>query len=56
MTILILFVIAAAFFLLQKTLYRRYWSRGLSGTLQFRDSFVYEGDVSSLTEVVTNRN
>ena len=56
MTILILFAVAAVFFLLQKVFYRRYWSRGLSGTLRFRDGFVYEGDTSSIAEIVVKRS
>ena len=40
--------------LLQKLVFKKFWDRGLSVFLSFSDSFIYEGDVSSLKETVTN--
>ncbi len=37
-----------------RVLTKKLWDRGLSVTLRFRDSYIYEGDTSMLQEVVVN--
>ncbi len=52
-----LFLLAAgllAGFLLERLLYGRFWSRGLTIRAQFADAYVYEGETSSLKEEVIN--
>ena len=50
--ILLLCVLLA--WLLCRLLFSRYWQRGLSVSSRFRDSVIYEGDTSALSEIVVN--
>lgn len=53
MLILLLAGVVLAFFL-QRYLYRTYWKKGLSVTVEFQEPYVYEGDHSRLREVLIN--
>ncbi len=52
----LLFLLLSVLFLwlLQKLVFKKFWDKGLTVFLSFSDSFIYEGDVSSLKETVTN--
>lgn len=52
--IVILLALLGCFFLL-RLLYGRFWDKGLSCKLGFREEFAVEGETSALTEVITNR-
>ncbi len=55
---LILILLAGAFLLyfLEHKLYRKLWNRGLNIQVKFAERSAFEGDKSSLTEVVENRS
>lgn len=52
----LLFLLLSVLFiwLLQKLIFEKFWDKGLTVSLSFSDPFIYEGDVSSLKETVTN--
>lgn len=52
--LLLLLLGVAAFYSLQKFLYRRYWKRRLYIQIGFEERFAHEGDVSYLREEITN--
>ena len=56
MPIILIPIALYALYLLERWLFNRYWERGLSVNLQFDKEAVTEGEESSLTEVITNRN
>ncbi|MBE5835863.1 MAG: DUF58 domain-containing protein [Butyrivibrio sp.] len=43
-------------FLLEKTIYKRYWNRDLKVKIKFQSQPVVEGNMATLTEEITNRN
>lgn len=49
-------VILACMFLLEHWIFRKFWSRGLRVKLEFGARPVSEGEMTTLTETVTNRN
>ena len=53
MFLLLLLGVLLAWFLSRK-LYARYWHRGLSVDIYFQDQFIYEGEASTMKEVVIN--
>lgn len=53
MFLLLLLGVLLAWFLSRK-LYARYWHRGLSVDIYFQDRFIYEGEASTMKEVVIN--
>lgn len=55
MTILFIVLLAGAFYLLQKFLYRRFWNTGVSVNITFEKSEVTEGEKNTLLEVIENR-
>ncbi len=52
----VLFLLLSVLFIwfLQKLIFQKFWSKGLTVSLSFSEPFIYEGDVSSLKETVTN--
>ena len=56
MKILLLILGAGALYLLERILYRKLWDRGLSMKVEFTEKSAFEGDRSTLLEVVENRN
>ncbi|MDE7037785.1 MAG: DUF58 domain-containing protein [Lachnospiraceae bacterium] len=52
--LLLLLAGAAAFYLLQRIIYQRYWNAGLHIGVEFEAHSAYEGDVSYLREEITN--
>ncbi|MDR2547450.1 MAG: DUF58 domain-containing protein [Lachnospiraceae bacterium] len=55
MTIIIIGLIAAALFISQKHLYRRFWNKGIIVNLRFTDDTVRVGGNTSLVQVVENK-
>ena len=53
MLLLLLFGMALAWFL-QKKLYQKNWQKNLKIQVSFQDSAIYEGEESTLKEVVVN--
>lgn len=51
---LMLFAGVFLLWFLQTILIRRLWNKNLSVTLQFEDSYIYEGEKSALNEIVIN--
>lgn len=51
--IIILAVLALLYFVLRR-LYDRFWQRGLTCTLSFRDEYAVEDEISALNEVLVN--
>lgn len=54
MWLLFLLISILILWVLQNRLFQKYWSKGLSVSLHFQDSYIFEEDVSALKEVVTN--
>ena len=52
--LLLLLAGAGGFYLLQRLLYRRYWSRGLGIAVAFETRAAYEGDTAYLREEIIN--
>lgn len=53
MLFLLLFGVYAAWYL-QRLIYRKYWNRRLDVHVRFMDSYVYEGDKTTLREEISN--
>jgi len=53
MFLLLLLGVLLAWFLGRK-LYEKYWHRGLSVDIYFQERFIYEGDTSTMKEIVVN--
>lgn len=54
MAILVILAVLVLLFLFLRFLYDRFWSRGLSCTLAFREEYATEGDTAALSEVLVN--
>ncbi len=54
MKLIIAIIIGAGLFWVVRLLYRKKWQEGLSVSIDFPDRMVYEGEESSLQEVITN--
>lgn len=52
--LLLLLAGAAAFYLLQRIIYQRYWNARLDIMVEFESRSAYEGDISFLREEITN--
>lgn len=48
-------IVAFLLFMLEKQLYRKLWSRDLRVNIKFKKSSIFEGEESSLIEIVENR-
>lgn len=55
MVILFIALLAGAMYLLQKLLYERFWEKGVSVALFFKEEMIEAGDSTVLLEVVENR-
>ena len=55
MKMIIMLAVAGIVFLLQRTIYARYWKKGLSVDIRFQDKAVLEGEEARMTEVIENR-
>ena len=53
MFLLLFLGVLLAWFLIRK-IYARYWHKGLSVDIFFQERFIYEGDVSTMKEIVVN--
>lgn len=53
----LLLLLASVFLLwiIQKIVFQKFWDKGLFVSLSFSESFIYEGDISSIKETVTNQ-
>jgi uncharacterized protein (DUF58 family) len=49
-------IIGFILFILEQKLYKRLWNRGLSVNIDFTEENIFEGDKSTLTEVIENRS
>ncbi|MBR0087929.1 MAG: DUF58 domain-containing protein [Lachnospiraceae bacterium] len=56
MIILILLLAAAILYFAEKKIYAAYWKKGLDIKVNFDEHSAFEGDTSTLTEVVENRS
>ncbi|MBO4412042.1 MAG: DUF58 domain-containing protein [Lachnospiraceae bacterium] len=56
MIIIIILLGILALYFLQRLLYTKLWNNGLDIRIEFEDKANYEGEMSSMTETVTNRN
>ncbi len=54
--IIILGVFALLLLYVERTIYRKYWSRGLDAQIRFRQFGIFEGERGVLTEEVVNRS
>ena len=54
----VIFLIAGAFLAvwLLETVYRRFWSNGLTVNVKFQSAPVFEGNTASLTETIENKS
>ena len=55
MKLLIAFAFALILYLVQGSLYRRLWNKGLAASLSFSRDVVYEGQDNELVEIIENR-
>ena len=55
MTLIVILILTAVLIVLQRVLYRRFWSKNLSVDLRFSDSSGIEGGRISLAETITSR-
>ena len=53
--VLVILAVLAAVFFLVRTLYDRFWDRGLTCELSFQGEYATEDEIGVLTEVLTNR-
>lgn len=56
MQVLLIPVILWLLYMAERRLFNKYWEKGLSALLSFDGEAVTEGEESTLTEVITNRN
>ena len=54
MPVIIIFIIVVLLLALQKQVYKKFWSKGLSAQVKIRDQFLVEGHETELTEILTN--
>ncbi|NLK74831.1 MAG: DUF58 domain-containing protein [Clostridiales bacterium] len=52
--IIILLICVGLFYLVQNAVYYKCWDKGLSIEMKFEQNAVYEGEIASLREVITN--
>lgn len=54
MAILIILIVVGLTLWLQKAIYRKYWGKKLTAQVKIRDQYMFEGNETELSEVLTN--